>query len=427
MNFSQSECFISFNLNFQSVITKTKNIMTTTAGLLGNVSFKDVFDLKAAENIFHKILHVVNKQNQEIQTLKEVVNQIGEKKSQQKELMERECRQLRKRIGHLEDILDLGKENNSLKQVVMENRTNLKRLDRESSSKVSNEQFERSISAMKEVLKDSVRKIRQESLNTGHLKSLEERQDRLHDQMKAMHQSLDCKADQAQLSSIQTAAHKVGRFAIEYEALEASVSKLMEETNELKESFELNATLAMETTIEITKLRTELDHKVNETEYQQDKQVQVSLNEKTKEISRNFSNLQKKIERLTDQQTIWGKQLVKSIKEYNVSFKTYVVQEMEKRVLISKFEHVWEELRRELNCKAWKTDFAALQTQVKQLVVESEQLNRKTTLAVRFIDWFSDRGQAYEHNLNLIETQLGRLIPKSNPRTEPYDETIPLQ
>jgi hypothetical protein len=43
----------------------------------------------------------------------------------------------------------------------------------------------------------------------------------------------------------------------------------------------------------------------------------------------------------------------------------------------------------------------------------------------RFVDWFSSRGEAYEHNLNVVEKQIETLAVNSMPsRRQPYDGTL---
>lgn len=41
--------------------------------------------------------------------------------------------------------------------------------------------------------------------------------------------------------------------------------------------------------------------------------------------------------------------------------------------------------------------------------------NIQVALSVRFIDWFAERGVAYEHNLRAVDNQLGQLAFRSHP------------
>jgi len=51
--------------------------------------------------------------------------------------------------------------------------------------------------------------------------------------------------------------------------------------------------------------------------------------------------------------------------------------------------------------------------------------SKEADVAVRFVTWFTDRGQAYEHNLHTLDRTLGRLAATSMPgRREPYDGRV---
>ncbi|KAG7381627.1 hypothetical protein PHYPSEUDO_005785 [Phytophthora pseudosyringae] len=98
------------------------------------------------------------------------------------------------------------------------------------------------------------------------------------------------------------------------------------------------------------------------------------------------------------------------------------------------FEHVLEEkaprqetgvqlarLNREMAVKVPDTAHKALSSSVKDLQVQYEKLQDHVELSTRFLDWFARRGEAYEHNLELVETQLGRLALASHPHSrEPF-------
>mmetsp|Transcript_12167 Transcript_12167/g.43016 ORF Transcript_12167/g.43016 Transcript_12167/m.43016 type:complete len:82 (+) Transcript_12167:1109-1354(+) len=58
---------------------------------------------------------------------------------------------------------------------------------------------------------------------------------------------------------------------------------------------------------------------------------------------------------------------------------------------------------------------------------ETEHRN-KLDLALRFIDWFSTRGEAYEHNLHAMDRRLGGMVladrDKMPPAREPYKANL---
>ncbi|KAG6965662.1 hypothetical protein JG687_00005290 [Phytophthora cactorum] len=84
-----------------------------------------------------------------------------------------------------------------------------------------------------------------------------------------------------------------------------------------------------------------------------------------------------------------------------------------------------EDLSRQMASKVADTAHKALSSGVKDLQVRCEKLKEHVELSTRFLDWFARRGEAYEHNLELVETQLGRLALASHPRRrEPFGERV---
>ena len=68
---------------------------------LSNIAFQDVVDLRAAENIFQKIIQVVNVQNKELNQLKLDLKQDPLHRSIQK--LERECHGLKAEVSTLRE------------------------------------------------------------------------------------------------------------------------------------------------------------------------------------------------------------------------------------------------------------------------------------------------------------------------------------
>ncbi|KAF4040350.1 hypothetical protein GN244_ATG07545 [Phytophthora infestans] len=80
-------------------------------------------------------------------------------------------------------------------------------------------------------------------------------------------------------------------------------------------------------------------------------------------------------------------------------------------------------LKQQMASKVPDLEHRALSSSVKGLQVSCGKLKEHVELSTRFMDWFARRGEAYEHNLELVETQLGRLAMASHPRSrEPFGE-----
>ncbi|KAI9980584.1 hypothetical protein PInf_009886 [Phytophthora infestans] len=82
-------------------------------------------------------------------------------------------------------------------------------------------------------------------------------------------------------------------------------------------------------------------------------------------------------------------------------------------------------LKQQMASKVPDLEHRALSSSVKGLQVSCGKLKEHVELSTRFMDWFARRGEAYEHNLELVETQLGRLAMASHPRSrEPFGEHV---
>jgi hypothetical protein len=58
---------------------------------------------------------------------------------------------------------------------------------------------------------------------------------------------------------------------------------------------------------------------------------------------------------------------------------------------------------------ARKADFQQMSLAFEALRTELEKTDEKAALAVRFVDWFTERGDAYEHNLQTVDRHLSKL------------------
>lgn len=76
-------------------------------------------------------------------------------------------------------------------------------------------------------------------------------------------------------------------------------------------------------------------------------------------------------------------------------------------------EQLYAVTRKELRNKANKSDMLEIDAWATIAKSQHISLERKLDLALRFIDWFSSRGEQYEHNYNIIEKNLADISVKS--------------
>lgn len=71
-----------------------------------------------------------------------------------------------------------------------------------------------------------------------------------------------------------------------------------------------------------------------------------------------------------------------------------------------------------LGRKAEATDVSGLASRTQAAEAQCELLEQKSELALRFIEWFSRKGEAFESNFSIIEENLNKLTRQSLPRVQ---------
>eukprot|EP01041_Mallomonas_annulata_P011012 gene11012-23007_t len=79
------------------------------------------------------------------------------------------------------------------------------------------------------------------------------------------------------------------------------------------------------------------------------------------------------------------------------------------------FEEIIQSLGRAVDTKATETDVNVLQMDVKSIQERLEQDLERISVAMRFIEWFTSRGETYEHNLRIIDKHLTGLAKNALP------------
>lgn len=105
--------------------------------------------------------------------------------------------------------------------------------------------------------------------------------------------------------------------------------------------------------------------------------------------------------------------------ELDLPTKSTIV-DMNKRVLRNHFDEAVETLGTCLDTKSSSVELQAAEDRIKELEQKLEIETARVAIAMRFIEWFTTRGENYEHNLKLIDKHLGNLTTASVPSREPF-------
>eukprot|EP00753_Platysulcus_tardus_P003986 PLAT12511.14.p2 GENE.PLAT12511.14~~PLAT12511.14.p2 ORF type:complete len:317 (+),score=138.52 PLAT12511.14:654-1604(+) len=81
------------------------------------------------------------------------------------------------------------------------------------------------------------------------------------------------------------------------------------------------------------------------------------------------------------------------------------------------------EVARALDAAAEQSALVDVAAALKVVQSDVRQLERESRVALRFVEWFSDRGEAYEHNFGVVDRALKGLASHPSER-EPYDGSV---
>jgi DNA repair exonuclease SbcCD ATPase subunit len=91
------------------------------------------------------------------------------------------------------------------------------------------------------------------------------------------------------------------------------------------------------------------------------------------------------------------------------------IEDMNKRVLRAHYNEVVTALGTDIDTKATKTHLSGVDTRVVTLEERIEAESTRLSVAMRFVDWFTSRGESYEHNLRLVDKHLRGLTKAADP------------
>jgi hypothetical protein len=98
---------------------------------------------------------------------------------------------------------------------------------------------------------------------------------------------------------------------------------------------------------------------------------------------------------------------------------------LSERALAKETTRRLDAIRDELNEKAYCEDLDKVWTDVESLAVQCDSLKQHVRLSSRFMSWFASRGEAYEHNLEVVDMQLRQLGHNSRPEVrEPFGDQV---
>lgn len=98
---------------------------------------------------------------------------------------------------------------------------------------------------------------------------------------------------------------------------------------------------------------------------------------------------------------------------------------LSERALSNETTRRFGEMQNDLRDKAYWDDLQKVAAEVERLAVQCSSLEQHVHLSSRFMSWFASRGEAYEHNLEVVEAQLRQVGYNSRPEIrEPFSDQV---
>lgn len=177
--------------------------------------------------------------------------------------------------------------------------------------------------------------------------------------------------------------------------------------------------------IESSSLTNDINERIKQNEELNNKQISEinsqlnNLQSLLKEYSSSNENIENKVD--DNYNTLLSQLKILQSEIFKKADKTLLELKLNKDI----YENEINRLKIYYNTTAKKTDCEKITKTIKEIIQSIETLSKKTEYSIRFIEWFSERGEAYEHNISTIERNINHLVQTSDPRIrEPYDGRV---
>lgn len=391
----------------------------------------DLFDAHAAKAPIHRLVSVLNAQAAQILELQASLQRL--QVSQQQTAAD--CHDLHASVAPLDGRIGALEDDSAwLKKFRREAQARLETIDRNLNAKASKQEVHVMESEMSKSVQQLAKALRDDLASVELVQCLHTEQSALHDRMETVDRQLAAKMDKSEATRMDGVLAQINSFR----PVVAEVTALVSSVQERQQEFELSLVrLDSEREAhrdELHELRDHLDDLqgiVNGAEERHHRavapqiirldgsvmQLQDALDNVNTTVTTNEVTARKVSAKLSSSVGVLATQLQQQHRHFENALTEKASQLEIKAELV--------DVNRQLAAKASSSDHKALSSRVETLLIQCEKLQHHVEVSTRFVDWFARRGEAYEHNLDLVETQLGRLALASHPRDrEPFGDRV---
>jgi hypothetical protein len=144
-----------------------------------------------------------------------------------------------------------------------------------------------------------------------------------------------------------------------------------------------------------------------------------------KTVSELYEIVRKEQER-SSRAEVYARELAERISRADEAIATKAsIEDNKKCVLRRHYDEAVTALGKDIDTKADGDSLVRTDGRVAVLEAERVKESARLSVAMRFVDWFTSRGENYEHNLRLVDKHLGKLTQAADPKARsPYEGQI---
>ncbi len=315
-----------------------------------------------------------------------------------------------------------------INQIVTENTKKLKDIIDNNHNLVTKADFTQQMMVLTSDLNSHLQNLKENTTSLEMGNQLSQSQSELNNKVNILEQLSSCKVDKSEISQITALAKKLENFSEfsnqttnSINKLENDANLLIEMSNKHKENIEQLQQQTNQNTLDIENCA-----KQNVADFLKN---EINNINKLLEINypniENFNKLRNAVNNCENNNANQAN-LLKEIDnrlinvEEDMSNKASVA-DVKACVLRRHFEEIITVLGKDCDSKASQFSFNELENFVKKMGHKLENESKRVDVSMRFVEWFSKRGENYEHNLRLVDKHIEKLAFAANPKDRiPY-------
>lgn len=294
------------------------------------------------------------------------------------------------------------------------------------SSKVSVEDLLNFQAAQRQLLNEAKRDLCDEQINKETMLGLSDCISAINEKLDVISSDLQSKAEKASLRSIQMDASLIRDRIKFFQNIEEEMNSIHHKMKQASMQLDDNSSYIADLSAFSKSCREELGNKVGNNEFN--------------EMIAKMDDIRNDLNKLTDESTEANVLLKCTTNDICKLFKGYQELQMfsESRwqkcsdslqgtyskaeidsmlsqmfVCKTEFEVALHQVKDDLNKKAWDSSVADQRRMIDNLILDHANTKRAASIATKFVDWYSRRGESFEHNAQTIDNELKRLAKRS--------------